>query len=334
MLRTYGEVGKIMSLQTLKTRLNHHGGNAEGRMIKDKERSLKKALLYSYQAATAILEDGREFKCLINPNKNEPQYDNKILSIPFTNTCLNKEQFEEVIENIEEIGIKGGDIFTWKETNTKWLVYLRYIEEDAYYRAEIRRCDYTVKVGQNEYPIYVRGPVETKIKENLKADTTWDSPNYTLTIMITKNEDTVSFFHRFVKVKIDGKVWEVQTVNDMDGDNVIEMTLSEYFTNEYEKEEEIVEPTPVEPGTPLIIGEDKVYPYDIVTYTLENIDGGEWKVSYPKNPNVNVNKVVKIVESSNSAVTIEIVTGKSNTFVLSYDTEQTHLEKIITIASL
>ena len=62
--------------------------------------------------------------------------------------------------------------------------YLRYIEEDAYYRAEIRRCDYTVKVGQNEYPIYVRGPVETKIKENLKADTTWDSPNYTLTIIV------------------------------------------------------------------------------------------------------------------------------------------------------
>ena len=62
----------------MKTRLNYNGGNAEGRMIKDKERSLKKALLYSYQAATAILEDGREFRCLINPNKNKPEYDNKI----------------------------------------------------------------------------------------------------------------------------------------------------------------------------------------------------------------------------------------------------------------
>ena len=322
----------------MKIRLNYNGGNAEGRMIKDKERSLKKALLYSYQAATAILEDGREFKCLINPNKNKPEYDNKILSIPFFNNCLNKEEIESnpdiVIENMEEITIQGGDIIIWKETNTKWLVYLRYIEEDAYFRSEIRRCDYTVKIGTVEYPIYVRGPVETKIKENLKSETTWNIPNYTLTVMVTKNEDTLAFFHRFKQLKIDGKNWIVETVNDMDGDNVIEMTLSEYYNNEYETEEEIVEPTPVEPGTPLIIGEDKVYPYDIVTYTLENIDGGEWKVSYPKNPNVNVNKVVKIVESSNSAVTIEIVTGKSNTFVLSYDTEQTHLEKTITIASL
>ena len=90
MFRTYEQVNKIMSIETMKTRLNYHGGNAEGRMIKDKERSLKKALLYSYQAATAILEDGREFRCLINPNKNKPEYDNKILSIPFYDICLNK----------------------------------------------------------------------------------------------------------------------------------------------------------------------------------------------------------------------------------------------------
>ena len=67
MFRTYEQINKIMSIKTMKTRLNYNGGNAEGRMIKDKERSLKKALLYSYQAATAILEDGREFRCLINP---------------------------------------------------------------------------------------------------------------------------------------------------------------------------------------------------------------------------------------------------------------------------
>lgn len=58
-------------------------------MINDKLRSLKKALLYSYQAATAILSDGREFRCLINPDKNKPAYDNKMLSIPFKDICLN-----------------------------------------------------------------------------------------------------------------------------------------------------------------------------------------------------------------------------------------------------
>jgi hypothetical protein len=41
-------------------------------MYEDKRRSLRKALLYSYQSNTAILSDGREFRCLINPDKNKP----------------------------------------------------------------------------------------------------------------------------------------------------------------------------------------------------------------------------------------------------------------------
>jgi hypothetical protein len=46
-------------------------------------------LLYSYQAATAVRADGREFRCLINPDKNKPAYDNKILSVPYWDHCLN-----------------------------------------------------------------------------------------------------------------------------------------------------------------------------------------------------------------------------------------------------
>jgi hypothetical protein len=39
---------KIMSIDNLKTRLNYYGKNAEDRLVKDKRRSLDKALLYSY----------------------------------------------------------------------------------------------------------------------------------------------------------------------------------------------------------------------------------------------------------------------------------------------
>ena len=79
-------------LDNLNIRLNYMGGKkAEDRMITDKLRTLKKALLYSYQAATAVLEDGREFRCLINPDKLKNDYDNKILSIPYYDICLNKD---------------------------------------------------------------------------------------------------------------------------------------------------------------------------------------------------------------------------------------------------
>ena len=43
-----------MSLETMKERINYNGGKEqESRMNVDKLRTLKKALLYSYQAATA-----------------------------------------------------------------------------------------------------------------------------------------------------------------------------------------------------------------------------------------------------------------------------------------
>jgi hypothetical protein len=63
-------------------------------------------------------------KALINPDKNKQDYDDKILSIDYA------------------FGYNPGDVFLWVGTNTYWLVYLRELTEDAYFRAEIRRCKY------------------------------------------------------------------------------------------------------------------------------------------------------------------------------------------------
>ena len=66
-----------MSLNTMKSRINYNGGaQQQARMNLDKLRSLKKALWYSYQAATAVLADGREFRCLINSDKLNMDLDN------------------------------------------------------------------------------------------------------------------------------------------------------------------------------------------------------------------------------------------------------------------
>ena len=73
----------MSGLDKLKRRLDYQGGSQEGRFQRDKLNTLKKALLYSYQAATVVLQDGREFRALMNPDKLKPEYDNKIISIPF-----------------------------------------------------------------------------------------------------------------------------------------------------------------------------------------------------------------------------------------------------------
>ena len=51
--------------------------------------------------------------------------------------------------------MKPGDVFTWKENNTDWLVYLRRYEETAYFRAEIRKCDYEIKVNDKKYKVLI-----------------------------------------------------------------------------------------------------------------------------------------------------------------------------------
>ena len=113
------------SLDLLKTRITYHGSNVQETYEKDKLRSLKNALKYSYQSEDILLEDGREFKCLINPDKLKENYDEKMLSIPFEDICLNKERIGKTSAGIEPIGLKAGDVVQWKKNGSYWLVYMR-----------------------------------------------------------------------------------------------------------------------------------------------------------------------------------------------------------------
>ena len=104
----------MSAMDNLNKRLQYAGGIAqEDRMDADKLRSLKKALLYSYQAQTAILKDNREFKCLINHDKLKEDYDDKIISIPYDDICLNaNEILGKTKQEIQHIGMQVGDVFT------------------------------------------------------------------------------------------------------------------------------------------------------------------------------------------------------------------------------
>ena len=301
----------------MKTRLAYRGGNAEGRFQQDKLNSLKKALLYSYQAETVRLADGREFRCLINPDKLKPEYDNKVISIPFEDICLNEELVGTTTEGLQLVGMKAGDYFTWigkqHHPDSTWLVYLQHLEEDAYFRAEIRRCDAVLDVNGKSYPVYIRGPVETDIPWNQKKGIVWNNLNYSLVMYITKNEETNSYFERFTKIDFDDKKWEVQAVNRYDsGGSIIEIFLKETFTNTIEEEvqkEQELKKEGKDTTSPHLIGSDEVYPYDVVDFAIEGASGGVWSIS---------NNKAKIIKQNELMVTIEVVSSKSGNFDLIY----------------
>lgn len=319
----------MSGLENLEARLAYNGGgNQAGRMNVDKLRALKKALLYSYQAQTIILEDGRLFRCLINADKMKEKYEDKIISIPFEEQCLGSfiEETQEIsMERLTEgdnrVGMKPGDVFRWREDNDDyWLVFLRRSEETAYFRAEIRRCMYKVKINDNIYPVYVKGPSTIDIDWNTRRELgSWNDLNYDATMYITKNKETEQFLHRFTKIEIKGKPWEIQGVDNISMDGIITVALKETYSNTLEKKEEEYkkehpeEKPVIDEDTPHIAGAATVYPYDDREYTIVNAEGGSWEVSDKK-------KVLILKQDENKAL-LQMRTGLSGQFKLFYKRE-------------
>lgn len=321
----------MSGLDNLKTRLNYMGGSRkESRMQQGKLRALKKALISSYQAATAVI-DGKEFRCLINPDQLKADYDTKILSIPFKDICLNEDRVGTTTQGEQDINIQVGDVFTWKETNTDWLVYLRYLEEDAYFRADIRRCNHEAEINGRKYSVYARGPVENSLNwKKIENSAIYNELNYTLIMYITKDEFTLDYFKRFKKIKIDNKPWEVQAVDTMSSIGIIEVALKETFSNTLEEEIKDAETETngnQEAGQPpRIVGSTIVYPYETYSYSIDGLTNGIWSVD-------NI-KLVKIDGFNNTEVSISIKTGRSGNFTLSYTSGSQTAELPIVIESI
>lgn len=256
------------SLDLLKRRLNSLGGNSEGRLIKQKLNTLKQALNNSYQAEV-VSKDGEEYKALINNNKLKMDYDDKIISVPF------------------ESGFKVGDLFYWEKTQEWWIIYLKHYSEDAYFRGYIRKAHHLIK-WENEYgkvcETYgaVRGPVETKVKSEMKSGLAFDKPNYTLSFLIPDNSDTAKL-KRYSKFALEGKMWEIVAEDNISEPGIIELHAVEYYTHEQDdkkvlcdkQQEECKECTIIETETSL----DKVKILEIdepfALWAKASIDGVE-----------------------------------------------------------
>lgn len=297
----------MSGLENLKTRVKYYGVTVEDRFNTDKLRTLKKALFNSYQAETIVLADGREFKCLINRNKLEKDYDDRYISIPFEDICLNAERLGKTSEGQQKIGLKPGDVFKWKENDSYWITYLPKLEESAYYRATIRRCMYEVTINNTQYKIYFRGPTMVQAEWHKIEHSQWNGINYDAMLTIVKNDETLKFFDRFVKVKIGDKNWKVVATDKFSTEGIIDVYLAEDFTNTIEEENlpPIIDPIVPDETKPYIDGPNQVYPYDIKTYLLANVnnlENGQWEISN--------NKKVKIIAQSTEQLKLEIIGNK------------------------
>ena len=267
-------------------RLNHQGGNLQqNRMIKDKRRSLDRALVYSYQGADVRKIDSTSddyVRALINPNKLKQDYDDKIISVGY------------------EHHFECGDIFEWKGTETYWLIYLQDLTELAYFRGDIRKCSHQInwedENGKHSTYAAIRGPVETKINYIQKHGISVDTPNYSLNILLPKTADTLSYFQRYNKFYLaddELKVcWRIEAIDWLSMPGILEINAVEYYANEFEDNLEngtvgTLKTEPINPNNSFIedtiTGETFIKPKKEYEYKYIGNLVGKWSVkeNYP-----------------------------------------------------
>lgn len=323
----------------MRKRLEWQGGlHQEDRMIKDKWRSFQRVLKYSYQACTIqkvqayneVLDadwqgpdiDESPFphdRALINPDKVKQDYDDKILSIDY------------------KAGYQIGDIFEWKKTDTYWIIYLREITEDAYFRGEIRRCRYRIKFKDQDGKwcstwAAIRGPVETQIDSIQKNQIRLDRPNLSLNILMPKNEITLHAFYRYSEFLFAGRCWRVEAPDSISMENIIEINAEEYYidkdTDDIENEMKnglIIEPINPSPNS-VIEGETFIKP-KIAEIYLSPEQGGKWCV-------VEDNVPVKLLPQGGNKVKVIWNKTISGSFTLKWSKDGRIETKAIVVESL
>ena len=313
-------------------KLRQMGGNRQQeRMILSKKRSLDRAIWSSYQAAEVIRIDAeykKPVRCLINPNKLKQDYDDKIISIGY------------------EYNFKVGDVFEWLGTKTHWLIYLQDLTELAYFRGDIRKCSYEIawedENGLHKTYAAIRGPVETKINYIQKHGISVDTPNYSLNILLPKNEDTLNYFQRYSKFYLQNTdsetskiCWRIEATDTISMPNIIEINAVEYYANETEDNviAGLVGSLVVTPEDPneedidaIIVGKTFIKPKREVIYSYHGDNKSNWKI----NSQLPISSNEFIDEEGYPAIKIKWTSSYSGQFTLSYG----DFEKTIVVESL
>ena len=280
------------NLDLMRMRLNYIGGTEQtNRLIDGKEHSFKDALKYAYNSQTIVFNE-KENKVLINHNKLNPDYEDKIISAP------------------HDYELKTGDIVNWKETNSDWIIYLKDYAELAYFRAYMRRCNALITKtsdGIVQVKAAVIGPNDTNISSTIKSNNVIDTPNLNIQLLISNTEDNKNIFQRYSKFELEDKTWEVQSVNTID----LEGILIVYAQENYEIIEENNKEENTDTTEGVIKGKLNIKPLETVTYSiLDNSITGAWTIEE--------NKPVTIINNNDREITVKWENMKSGEFIISF----------------
>lgn len=257
----------MSGLELMKKRLDSRGGNANGSNAVGKYRSFLAALDNGYQTEEIIYEDRTE-RCIINESSITENKDEKMISADFAT------------------GLEDGSVFYWTRTDHNWICFDKKYTEKSYYRAKIRRCDYSITINGNQYWIAFIGPNKAGLSWQ-KNEVVQNDFNYKGSFYITRNEETNAAMRRLevfdLKEPVGGAInkWRITSVDRYTKDGIIEVFIEEWHNDEIvppEEPEVIIPETPTD--EPFILGPTEISKMGAgYKYSIENAEGGTWSLS-------------------------------------------------------
>jgi hypothetical protein len=258
----------------------------------------------------------------MNPNKLLADYDEKVISVEYG------------------YGFKTGEVFRWinpskKNGDTYWLIYLQDLTELAYFRADVRRCNYFIKWVDEDGKscssyIAIKGPKEQGIKSVSKSEFNMDLPNYTISILIPKTTDTLKHFKRYTKFYLQNlnndntpMCWRVEAIDSISLPGVLEVYAREYYANDDVDDIEngivggLIQQPEIE-GSEFIVGDTFIKPKFEYEFTYTGADSGEWSYdkTYPITSVID-GKTIKITWTKSYSGQFELMyNGHSRTIVV------------------
>lgn len=266
-----------MSFAAMKRRIAFDGGpRQQDRMKRDRERSLKYAEKYSYQAAHFRLfpkEKHESFTGVFNPVSHNLQFDTKMISTQFRN------------------GLRVGSVFFWEEVPSYWLCYAQDMTDLAFFRGECRLCNYSIRWVDgdrrvNETYAAVIGSSQASIGYQQSSQAVFDTADGTITIMVTDNSNNRKYFNQNQYFIIRGIKYKIQSVDNLSMFGIIKMSCKQHYTNQIDDDVEddttnVWNVQPVFnhfPDEDKVVGKSTIYPLFPEEYRLHADFGveGSW----------------------------------------------------------
>lgn len=285
-----------MGFEEMQRRLNFVDKNAQARMVKNKQKTLKDTINRSYFGFDVT-----------KPNESEDiKY--RVL-ITGVSTSLGDSEIKKDISSFFEDKFKVGSVVHWLEPNSYWIVYEREQSEIAYFQGKmIEAKSYQITSADGKYSTWGSVVLSLKEEEKIFDRTLLTYEETTIKLRIPDDEQSRKVFGLGKKIKILDTTWKIYNMDYLSDPGILVLQGNRSFDS---NSDITVEENNIVNDNTYIDGPNSIIPFEKATYKAVGSIEGEWSI--PENPNI-----IKTINNDGSLTIVWNNGRKRNDFTISY----------------